>query len=166
MVPSEVPGIVALYRRLAPEGMEIPEFVVAARTLQEVQDRTDKGPEELADRVCELEQRARELEHRCDELGPMRREVAERQQKCIQLVSEKRGLDAKMKEEKQGLKSQAKATREHLRWMQGEVKRMQHQIGGLGRRFLDRMGGVQETEDRFAISTERPLRALLLVAAL
>ena len=139
-----------MFHQLTPEDTETSKFVLSARTLQEVEDRTGKGPEELADWVGDLEQRARELEQRCQELGPLGQQIAELRKERDGLVETKASLDAAMKEEKRRLETEAMSIRDRMHWMRGEVKRLEQQFGELGKRFLERVGSVQEAEDRLA----------------
>ena len=58
--PGELERVVALYRRLAPEGMDTGNFVRASLALNQLQDRTGRNPEELMVWLEELEASAGE----------------------------------------------------------------------------------------------------------
>ncbi len=77
--PGELEQVTALYRQLSPEGMETASFVRAAMTLEEVQDRTGKDPEELMVWLEELETSVSELEQQCEEMAPLAQEVTDLQ---------------------------------------------------------------------------------------
>ena len=64
MDAREIGQLVALFHQLSPEDTETSKFVLSVQTLQKVQDRAGKRPEELADWVDELERSAGELEHK------------------------------------------------------------------------------------------------------
>lgn len=134
--PGELEQVTALYRQLA--SGETAAFVRAAITLEEVQDRTGKDPQEL---MVWLEG----LEHQCEEMAPLAQEVTDLQRQRESLVREIVTLNSKT----ENLDFQVEEQQQHLEWLQEEVGNAERLIGELGRRFLRREGEAHELEHRF-----------------
>ncbi len=141
--PGELEQVTALYRQLA--SGETAAFVRAAITLEEVQDRTGKDPEELMVWLEGLEARAWELEQQCEEMAPLAQEVTDLQRQRESLVREIVTLNSKT----ENLDFQVEEQQQHLEWLQEEVGNAERLIGEPGRRFLQREGEAQEVEHRF-----------------
>ena len=142
--PDELEQVIALYRQLSPEGMETASFVRAAMTLEEVQDRTGKDPEELMVWLEELDARTRELEQQCEEMAPLAQEVTDLRRQRDSLVRERVTLNSKT----ENLDIQVEEQEQRLDWLQEEVGNTERLIEELGRRFLQREGEAQEVEHR------------------
>ncbi len=148
--PGELERVVALYRQLAPEGMDTGNFVRASLALNQLQDRTGRNPEELMVWLEELEASAGELVQRCQEMVPLTQEVADLQHQRDRLVQEQTALTSQI----QDVEAQVDDHRERLQWLQGEVSKTEQLIGELGRRFLQREGEAQEAEHRLTQARE------------
>ena len=135
--PSELEQAVALYRELAPDGMETQNFVRAALALKQLQDRTGRGPEEL-------EVRATELEQQCNKMAPLAQEVTDLQQQRYSLVREIATLNS----QREDVETQVEEHRQGLEWLQEGVGNAERLIEELGRRYLQREGESQDMESR------------------
>lgn len=151
--PAEVGRLAAWLRDFAPDDMESGEFVRAAGALLESQERTGKGPEELAVWVGDLEERATALADRCQELAPLAEEVEILRGQRDRLVQENAARAGELQQEQQSLEQAVVGLKADLARLETQVLESQRLAGDLGRRFLDREDELQQVSRRLAEAT-------------
>ena len=151
--PAEVGGLAAWLRDFAPDDMESGEFVRAASALLESQERTGKGPEELAVWVGDLEERATALADRCQELAPLAEEVEILRGQRDRLVQENAARAGELQQEQQSLEQAVVGLKADRARLETQILESQRLAGDLGRRFLDREDELQQVSRPLAEAT-------------